>query len=122
MTDKSYELCGVPILECAAQGPVVRTGTDATDLISAAWSHKAELVVVPLARLDDGFLTLSTGIAGEIIQKFVTYGLRLAIVGDIGEASAGSAALRDFVYESNRGRHVWFTADLDALREKLARS
>jgi hypothetical protein len=121
MTDKSYELCGVPILECEAEGPKVRTGADATDLISAAWERKVELVALPLARLDDGFLTLSTRIAGEIIQKFVTYGQRLAIVGDIGEATAQSAALRDFVYESNRGRHVWFVAELDELREMLAR-
>ena len=57
---------------------------------------------------------------GEVIQKFVNYRLRLAFVGDIGVAVAASDALRDFVRESNRGRHVWFVADMAALEAKLS--
>ncbi|MER5209775.1 DUF4180 domain-containing protein [Streptomyces sp. NPDC002838] len=29
-----------------------------------------------------------------------------------------SAALRDFVYETNQGGHIWFLADFDELGEK----
>ena len=46
---------------------------------------------------------------------------RVAILGDIGEAVARSAALRDFVRESNRGRHVWFVADRMELERRLAK-
>ena len=66
-----------------------------------------------------GFLTLSTRIAGEVIQKFVTYGFQVAFVGDVSAAVAASNALRDFVCESNRGRHVWFVNDFDALTVHL---
>jgi hypothetical protein len=45
----------------------------------------------------------------------VNYGLRLAVVGDISEPLADSEALRDFVRESNRGRQVWFVADVAGL-------
>jgi hypothetical protein len=119
MTDVAFDLQGVRILECADDGPVVRSGGDASDLIGAAWSERAALVGLPLARLDPAFLDLKSGLAGEVIQKFVNYGLRLAILGDISAAVAASAALHDFVYESNRGAHVWFVADMDALRAKL---
>ena len=74
----------------------------------------------PIQMLGPGFLTLSTRLAGEVIQKFVNYRLRLAFVGDIGVAVAASDALRDFVRESNRGRHVWFVADMAALEAKLS--
>ncbi|MDR3514039.1 MAG: DUF4180 domain-containing protein [Caulobacteraceae bacterium] len=119
MADTLRQIHGVNVLECDPLGPLMRGG-DATDRIGAAWSGEASLVAIPLTRLDQGFLTLSTGIAGDIIQKFVNYGLRLAIVGDVTAATAASAALRDFAYESNRGRHVWFVADRDALAERLA--
>lgn len=46
--------------------------------------------------------------------------MRLAILGAIAEYVAAKDAFRDFVWESNRGEHVWFLADEHALSEKLA--
>ena len=40
------------------------------------------------ARLSPDFLRLSTGLAGDVLQKFVNYGLRVAIVGDVSAAAA----------------------------------
>ena len=71
------------------------------------------MVAVPAHRFDDRFFALRTGVAGEIMQKFVNYRMRLAVVGDISAHVAASTALRDLVYESNRGGHIWFVADLD---------
>jgi hypothetical protein len=59
-------------------------------------------------------------VAGEVVQKFVNYRLRLAIVGDLTTHLAVSAALRDFVRESNRGRQLWFVADDAELDARLA--
>lgn len=109
------EVAGVRVLVCASVGPPV----DAVDLIGEALGQGAELVAVPVARLAPGFLDLKTGIAGEALQKFVNYRRRIAIVGDVSEAVADSTALRDFVRESNRGRHVWFVADLAELERRL---
>lgn len=120
MPDAAIRIAGAVVLDCAADGPSVRSGADAADLVGAAWGAGASVVALPLERLDPAFLTLSSGLAGEVIQKFVNYGLRLALVGDISAASARSMALKDFIYESNRGRHVWFAPDLDALAAKLA--
>lgn len=113
-------LAGVSVLVCAADGPKLDGEQAATDLIGDAFGSGARVIAIPVERLGAGFLTLSTRIAGGVIQKFVTYGFQLAFVGDISEAVTTSEALRDFVRESNRGRHVWFVADLDALAAKLA--
>lgn len=111
---------GVRALVCAPDGPPIGTGADAGDLIGSAFSTGAELVVVPADRFTDDFYALRTKLAGEILQKFVNYRIRLAIVGDISARVAASAALRDFVTESNRGRQLWFVDDLAGLDRRLA--
>lgn len=113
---------GIRTLMCAPDGPPVGSDSDALELVGQALQHNASLVVVPAGRLDDGFFVLSTGIAGQIMQKFVNYHLRLAIVGDLTRHLAVSSALRSLVYESNRGHHVWFVADHSQLDERLQRA
>jgi hypothetical protein len=120
MSKAVFDIHGVRVMECAADGPKVRGPGDAADLIGLAWEQKAQLVALPTERLGEDFLMLSTGVAGEVIQKFVTYQVRLAIVGDIALAAARSRPLHDFILESNRGRHVWFVADMCELAAKLA--
>ena len=41
------------------------------------------------------------------------------MLGDVTGPVAVSTALRDFVREANRGRTVWFLADLDELAARL---
>ena len=111
---------GLTILVCAADGPKLSTERDATDLIGDALGQGADLVVVPVERLADEFFTLRSGLAGAIAQKFVNYRLRLAIVGDISGHVGESAALRDYVYETNRGNQLWFVGTADELDGKLS--
>ena len=118
MPDVVQERAGVPVLVCDPAGPPVATTQDALDLIGAALLS-AEVVAVPASRLDEDFFSLGTRFAGEVMQKFVNYRLRLAVVGDISRHLAASAALRALVQESNRADHVWFVPDLDALDARL---
>ncbi|NJP32069.1 DUF4180 domain-containing protein [Micromonospora thermarum] len=118
MTDDIQERAGVPVLVLDPAGPVIATEQDALDLIGSAFLG-AQVVAVPASRLDARFFALGTRFAGEIMQKFVNYRLRLAIVGDISAYLAESSALRALVHESNQGGHVWFVPDLDALDERL---
>ncbi|QUH00708.1 DUF4180 domain-containing protein [Saccharopolyspora erythraea] len=118
MPDLTQERAGVPVLVCAPDGPPVATEQDVLDLIGATY-FGAEVVAVPVSRLDERFFTLSTRFAGEVMQKFGNYRLRLAVVGDISRHLAASSALRALVHESNRGEQVWFVPDLDALDARL---
>ena len=122
MAAQLHHLQGGKVLAADPEGPAVRTDRDAVDLIGAGMEHGAAWVAVPAARLGDDFFRLETRIAGEAIQKFVNYQMRLAVVGDLSAHLARSKALRDFVYESNRGEHVWFVDDMDALERKLVQA
>ena len=118
MADILTQYDGVTALVCDTDGPTIATVQDALDLIGAALSQ-AEVVAVPATRFDDAFFTLRTGLAGEIMQKFVNYQLRLVIIGDLSRHLESSSALRALVHESNRGQHIWFVADLDELGARL---
>jgi len=102
-----------------ADGEVIARAADAMDLIGNASFSGVDLVVLPVARLHPEFFRLGSLLAGDILQKFVNYRVRLSVVGDITAHVEASDALRDFVWESNRGDHVWFLADEAALRARL---
>ncbi|WP_241518797.1 DUF4180 domain-containing protein [Streptomyces sp. CB03238] len=113
-------LNGVPALICAPDGPPLAGRQAALDLIGDAMGHGADLVVVPVARLGEDFFALRSGLAGEVVQKFADYRLRLAIVGDVSTHVAASTALRDFVREANRGTQIRFADTIPALAARLA--
>lgn len=118
MGDVIEQRAGVPVLVCDPDGPPVASERDVLDLIGAALAG-ADVVAVPAHRLDPRFFTLESRFAGEVMQKFVNYRLRLAVIGDISTHLAGSSALRALVHESNQGGQVWFLPDLAALEDRL---
>lgn len=91
---------GTRVLHCDPSGPLVASEQDAVDLIGDAYGQQATLVVLPVERIDPRFFTLSSHLAGEILQKFGNYQMRLAIVGDISEHLARSSALQAFERET----------------------
>ncbi len=111
---------GYPVFVCPADGYPIASEQDALDLIGDLWGLEVEWLALPTRRLSPEFLRLRSGMAGGIIQKFVNYRVRLAIVGDIAREMAASPALTDFVRESNAGGRVWFVPDMAALEVRLA--
>jgi hypothetical protein len=97
----------------------VRTGGDALALVYDEGAADADWIALPVERLDPAFFDLRSGVAGELTQGFVQYGQRVAIVGDIAQHLAGSAALRAFVREADRGGQLWFVADVAELEARL---
>jgi hypothetical protein len=55
------------------------------------------------------FFDLKTGITGEILQKFINYYMRIAIIDDFSGYLSNS--LKDFIYECNKGRNIFFLPD-----------
>lgn len=66
----------------------------------------------------DKFFILSSGLAGEILQKFINYQFRIAIDGDYSKYT--SKPLKDFIYESNNGHDIFFTDSLQMAIYKLS--
>lgn len=110
---------GVPVLMCDKDGTKLGGGEAALDLIGDALGCQADVVAVPVERLADDFFSLRSGIAGEVVQKFVNYRLRLVVVGSIVSSVANSDAFRDFVREANRGNQLWFVPDRAGLGQRL---
>jgi hypothetical protein len=54
-----------------------------------------------------------------VLQKFSTYRIRLAIVGDF--SSYESKSIKDFIFESNKMGHINFVASKEEALEKLLR-
>lgn len=81
-------------------GSLIRKEADALDLLSVCMENEANLLLIPGERLPDDFFRLSTGIAGAILQKFVLYGIKCAVVLD---KDIGNGRFRDLLIESNRG-------------------
>lgn len=118
MADDIQQRAGVQVLVLDPAGPVIATEQDTLDLIGSAFLG-AQVVAVPASRLDARFFSLGTRFAGEIMQKFVNYRLRLAVVGDISQHLEASPALRALVRESNASGHIWFVPDIEALDTRL---
>ena len=66
----------------------------------------------------EDFFILSTGVAGEILQKFINYHVKAAFFGDYSHYT--SKPLHDFIYESNQGTNFFFTASQEEAVEKLS--
>ncbi|MGH1564262.1 DUF4180 domain-containing protein [Mumia sp. DW29H23] len=114
-----HEHADLRVLHLDPDGPVIAAPSDGSQLVGDVLGHGADMVVVPVSRLDPEFFRLRSGLAGEILQKLVNYRIRVAVLGDITDHLQESDALRAFVGESNRGTQAWFVPDEAALAERL---
>lgn len=65
------------------------------------------------------FFILSEGVAGEILQKFINYKIKFAIYGDYSKYT--SKPLKDFIYESNKGKDIFFVLNEDEAVKMLSK-
>lgn len=77
-------------------------------LMTAKYEIGTKNIVIDKALMVEEFFRLSSGLAGEILQKYINYGGRIAIYGDFSHYT--SKALKDFIYESNQGHDVFFAS------------
>ena len=120
MNIKKLEQNGVLIAQVESDETLITDVQSALDLMaSVRYETGADRMILPKAALDERFFVLSSGLAGDILQKFVNYQLVVAIVGDF--SGYRSKPLRDFIYESNNGKHIFFVATVEDALERLSR-
>ncbi len=109
---------GVEIAHVKSDRILITDAQSALDLMMTAhYETGARNIAISKDLIADRFFILSSGLAGEILQKFVNYQFRIAIYGDYSKYT--SKPLKDFIYESNNGRDVYFTDDLKCAIKKL---
>ncbi len=98
---------------------VITDVSSAMDLmLTARYETGADRLVIDKRAVCDEFFILSTGLAGEILQKFINYHVKAAFYGDYTHYT--SKPLKDFIYESNQGKDFFFTATKEEAIEALA--
>lgn len=88
-------------------------------LMRAKYEADTNNIVMDKKLVNEDFFILSTGLAGEILQKYVNYGGRIAIYGDYSHYT--SKPLKDFIYESNNGKDVFFVSTKEEAVNMLTR-
>ena len=88
-------------------------------LISAKYDVGTKNIVIDKKLIVEDFFILSKGLAGEILQKYINYGGRIAIYGDYSHYT--SKPLKAFIYESNKGKDVFFVTTQDEAIDMLTR-
>lgn len=107
------------IAEIVASGLVIKNIEDGLDLIGNVYYQGFDNVIVHEKNITPEFFDLSTKIAGEILQKFSNYKMRLAIVGNFD--SYESKSFKDFIYESNKYGQINFVNSKAEAMETLSK-
>lgn len=102
------------IAEVIAEGVVIASLEDAVDLVGNLYYDSFDAVILYQKNLTPAFFDLKNKLAGDILQKFSNYRLRLSIIGNFDAYT--SRSITDFIYESNKGRQINF---VDALPKAL---
>lgn len=98
--------------------PIITDTQSALDLMATIDYHDdcQRIAIYKEAILED-FFKLSTGFAGDILQKFISYSKKIAIIGDFSNYT--SKPLKDFIYECNNGNAIFFVSDEKTALTKL---
>lgn len=120
MEIKKVERSGVVCAVIQSSEVVITDPQSALDvLMTAKYKAGTKNIVIDKALIAEDFFILSSGLAGEILQKYINYGGRIAIYGDFSRYT--SKPLKDFIYESNKGHDVFFASSQEEAVSMLAR-
>ena len=119
MEYKIHEINNQNICELVSDTLVISKVEDILDLLGNSSYLEAYQIIVYQHQLCPEFFDLKTKIAGEILQKFSTYNMQLAIVGDF--SNVQSKSLSDFIYESNKIGRILFVGNIDIAIEKFTK-
>lgn len=108
------------IAEVVSNEVLINETQDALDLMADCTYQGARSIIIHEKNLIPEFFDLKTRIAGDILQKFSTYNVRLAIIGDFTKHS--SKSLNDFIFESNRYGRILFVSSLEEAKDRLEKN
>jgi hypothetical protein len=100
---------------------IINNGQEALDLIARVrYDYGCNKMIINKKNINEDFFELKNGIAGEIMQKYINYGMSLGIVGEFEQYS--SKSVKALIYESNKGNKIIFKNTFAEALESLSRS
>ncbi|MGE5391618.1 MAG: DUF4180 domain-containing protein [Deltaproteobacteria bacterium] len=103
MKCRTIETNGVKYVEGPYNALLIKTDTDAVDLLSFCGENDTNRLLLWASNLHEDFFDLKTGLAGAVLQKFVNYGIKAAAV--IPAELVNQGRFREMALEANRGQH-----------------
>ncbi|MBB6237727.1 hypothetical protein HDC90_002349 [Pedobacter sp. AK013] len=106
MKIESHTLNNTNIAEIISEEIIINNAADGLDLLGNLYYQGFDKIMIHEHNITPDFFDLKNGMAGEILQKFSNYRISLAIIGDF--SAYQSKSIKDFIYESNKGKHINF--------------
>ncbi|WP_242921780.1 DUF4180 domain-containing protein [Pontibacter liquoris] len=108
------------IAEVISSDNVINSIEDGSDLVGSLYYQDFDKIIIHETNITPDFFDLKNGMAGEILQKFSNYRVRLAIVGDFSKYE--SKSVHAFISESNKGKQINFvTSQSEAIKALSAK-
>jgi hypothetical protein len=114
------EINGIRIAELISDTILITKTQDALDIMADCNYQGSWNIILHAENIIADFFELKTGIAGDILQKFSTYNVQLAIVGDFSKYT--SKSLKDFIFESNKHGRINFVNSTEEAKERLIKN
>lgn len=118
MNIQSHLINDSEIAEVISDKIIIQNTEDALDLLGNVYYQGFDKMIIHQENITADFFDLKNKMAGDILQKFSNYRVRLAIVGNFSKFE--SKSLKDFIYESNIGKQVNFVASLSEALSSLS--
>lgn len=117
MNITAHEINSVRIAEITSGDVIISSAEDGLELLGNLYYQDFDRIILHEQNITPEFFDLKNGIAGEILQKFSNYRVRLAIVGDFSKYT--SKSITDFIYESNQRGAINFVNSVEKATERL---
>ena len=118
MKIETHEVNGIRMAEVISDKVLITNPEDGLQLVVDLYYQDFDRMILHEQTITPDFFDLKTGLAGEILQKFSNYRVRLAIIGDF--SAYTSKSIKDFIFESNQRRQINFVGTLDEAIERLS--
>ncbi|WP_426278377.1 DUF4180 domain-containing protein [Chryseobacterium sp. S-02] len=118
MEIKAHQINNTKVAEIISEKLIIHSAQDGLDLLGNIYYQDFDAVVLYEKNIIPEFFDLKTKMAGEILQKFSNYRMKLAIIGDFSRYE--SKSFKDFIFESNKTRYINFVESLEEALEKLS--
>lgn len=115
---KIHEITNSAIAELIDENLQISSIQDTLDLFGELIPYNCSKLVLRESNFHPDFFNLKTGLAGDILQKFSNYNIKLAIIGNF--TKYHSKSLSDFIRECNRGRTIFFLENPGEALNKLS--
>ncbi|HGH7195590.1 TPA: DUF4180 domain-containing protein [Bacillus wiedmannii] len=119
MEIKKVVIGGINIALVRSDTVVISDVQTALDLMATVqYEVDAKHIIIDKSLISESFFDLKTRLAGDILQKFINYRVKIAIIGDFSMYT--SKSLKDFIYECNKGQDIFYLATEQQAIEKLS--